>query len=260
MTTTAYDCDCKVVACDSRWSAKVNLIDGDYILLVDDTGFNKIISRKGGILICAGDGLTIEKLKEWWSSEPFDPNAIPDLLQHGEFKVSIMMISLAGERMFDAGHKHVVYNPEEEYMHAIFSGSGGGFAANTFMQCGCAKSSVDIAKLFDPWTGGEVKFIDMVSCENNVDDETMDYNSIMKAMELRGVLMKFKGHYAANSENVTTIPLREHAQANQIINELQSGSIHAYAPMGGSEVKWTSERVEKLKEAARKIAKFEETM
>jgi len=236
------------------------LQDGKYILHVDDTGFNKIAFRKGGVIICAGDGLTIEKLKKWWTSEQFDPDALPDLKEDGKFKVSVMVVSAEGERLFDAGPKQVVYNPEKEHMHAIFSGSGGGMAAGAFMQCGCVKSSVSVAQQVDPKSGGEVKFYVLRTEENNLHDETMDYNSIMESMRNRGMLMKFNGIYAANSEHITTIPLREHHQAEQVIDALKSGAVHAYAPMGGSEVQWSAERINKLKDAARKVAALEKMM
>lgn len=260
MTTTAFDCDKGIVSCDTRWSADVSLLDGNYILLVDDTGFNKITFRKGGGIICAGDGLTIEKLKKWWTSDPFDPDDLPDLKENGKFKVSVMVIAANGERLFDAGPKQVVYNPEKQHMHAIFSGSGGGMAAGVFLQCGCVKSSVSVAKEVDPKSGGEVKYHILSTEENNLQDETMDYNSITDSMRNRGMLMKFKGIYAANSDHITTIPLREHHQAEQVINALQNGSIHAYAPMGGAEVEWSSERINKLKDAARKVAALEKMM
>ncbi|MGM3159961.1 hypothetical protein ACS25C_04140 [Dickeya undicola] len=260
MTTTAFDCDNGIVSCDTRWSADIDLKDGKYILLVDDTGFNKIAYRKGGIIICAGDGPTIESLKKWWVAEPFEPDQLPDLRGDGGFKVSVMVVDATGERIFDAGPKQVVYNPEEKHIHAVFSGSGGGFAANMFMQCGCVKSAVTTAKIFDPKSGGEVKFHELSTGANNLGDENMDYNSIMESMKKRGVLMKFTGEYAANSDNVTTIPLLEHHEASEVIGRLQGGSIRAYAPIGGAEVEWNEDRINKLREAAEKVALLERTI
>ncbi|WP_112197787.1 hypothetical protein [Rahnella sp. NRRL B-41462] len=257
MTTTAYDCLNKIVASDTRWSADVDLIDGMHILYVDDTGFNKICNRRGGALICAGDGLTIQNLKQWWTAEPFDPDAIPELKMQSKYLVSIMMISAEGERLFDAGPKHVVYDTEKDSLISVFSGSGGAYAASAFMKCGCPKSSVEVAKFSDPKSGGEVKFLELDTQNHNLNDENLDYDTIMNAMTERGILMKFKGVYAANSENVTSIPLREHAQADDIIQALKSGSIQAYAPTGGSAIEWTEERTNKLKEAARRVAKYE---
>lgn len=260
MTTTAYDCDLRIISSDTRWSADLDLMDGKHILHVDDTGFNKITYRLGGAIICAGDGLTIEKLKKWWVAEPFEPENLPDLQSNGRFTVSVMVVSAEGERLFDAGPKHVLYNPETEHMHAIFSGSGGSVAGGAFAQCGCVRSSVEFAKTLDAKSGGEVKYYELSTGSNNLDDENMDYNSIMESMKERGMLMKFTGVYAANSENVTTIPLREHPQAEDILSALKSGSIQAYAPMGGAVVEWTDDRVNKLKGAARKIAQLEESM
>jgi hypothetical protein len=260
MTTTAYDVKNNLVACDTRWSADFSLIDGNYILLVDDTGFNKIAYRPGGAIFCAGDGKTIEKLKKWWLAEPFDPEALPDLEHEHEkkFKVSVMVVSSEGEKLFDAGPKQALVDPEKEnFIHAVFSGSGGAFAGHTFMQCGCVKTSVTAAETFDPYSGGQVKFCNITSGDSNLDDETMDYNSIMTAMDERGILMKYTGFYAANAENVQTIPLKEHPQFKDVSAQLQAGSVRAYAPMGGNEVEWNAERINKLKAAARKVADIE---
>lgn len=258
MTTTAYDCDNNIIASDTRWSAKLTLVDGQYILYADDTGFNKIAHRLGGAIFCAGDGPTIEKLKIWWLSEPFDPEALPDLQHENEFKVSVMVVSSEGEKLFDAGPKQALVNPEDNnHIHAVFSGSGGSFAGQSFMQCGCVKTAVTVAKNFDPYSGGEVKFCNVTTGDSNLQDETMDYNSIMNAMEQRGILMKYTGFYAANSESVQTIPLREHPEFKQISGQLQAGTIRAYAPMGGADIDWNHERINKLKAAARKVADIE---
>ncbi|MEH6368697.1 hypothetical protein [Pectobacterium carotovorum] len=261
MTTTAYDCDNNVVASDTRWSADLTLLDGKHILYADDTGFNKIAHRLGGAIFCAGDGLTIEKLKTWWLANPFDPENLPDLKDAGGFKVSVMVVSSQGDKLFDAGPKQALVNPEDgNHVHAVFSGSGGPFAGHSFMQCGCVKTAVTIAKAFDPYSGGEVKFCNVTTGDSNLHDETMDYNSIMNAMRERGILMKYTGFYAANSESVQAIPLKEHPEYTKISGDLMAGTIRAYAPMGGAGIEWNEQRINNLKEAARKIAALEEKM
>lgn len=258
MTTTAYDCDKNIIASDTRWSAKLDLMDGSYILYADDTGFNKIVHRLGGAIFCAGDGPTIEKLKAWWLANPFDPEALPDLQHENEFKVSVMVVSSEGDKLFDAGPKQALVDPENDnHIHAVFSGSGAPFASQTFMQCGCVQTAVTVAKNFDPCSGGEVKYCNVTTGQSNLQDETMDYNSIMNAMEQRGILMKYTGFYAANSESVYTVPLREHPQFKDVSGQLQSGDIRAYAPMGGKDIDWNQERIDKLKAAARKVAEIE---
>lgn len=257
MTTTAYDCDKNVVSSDTRWSADLNLMDGNYILFVDDTGFNKIACRLGGAIFCAGDGLIIEQLKTWWMAEPFDPEALPNLKHNGKYKVSVVVASSDGDIIFDAGHKQFLMDPETKHIHALFTGSGSGFAGNTFQQCGCVKSAVTVAKVFDPYSGGDVKYCNISTGESNLQDETMSYNSIMESMKERGTLMKFTGIYAANSESVQTIALKDHPQHSEIVSKIQSGSVRAYAPMGGSEIDWNDDRIQRLKEAARKVAEIE---
>ncbi|MDE9461949.1 hypothetical protein [Xenorhabdus bovienii] len=260
MTTTAYDCDNMVVACDTRWSIDLSLNGVKHILLVDDTGFNKIVYRKGGVLICAGDGQTIAKMKEWWSAEYLDSEALPNLEHNGKFSVSLLMVSGEGDILFDAGHKLAIFDPEKKHLHAIFSGSGGEHAAKVFWRCSCAKSSIAGAMLFDPKSGGDTKFYELKTDENNLDDENMNYDSIIEAMKLRGVLMKVTDKYVANAGGVETISWKDHPQANDIAYRLTSGSVKAYAPIGGKEIEWSEERNDKIKQAAMKIAELEKTM
>ncbi|PHM22029.1 hypothetical protein BDE27_2482 [Xenorhabdus ehlersii] len=249
-----------VVACDTRWSVDLPLNDGKHILLVDNTGFNKITYRKGGVLVCAGDGPTIAKMKEWWFAEHLDAEALPDLEHNGYFKVSILMISSNGDRLFDAGPKKAIRNEENQLLHAIFSGSGTDHAVKFFTHCGCAKSSVEGAILLDPRTGGEVKFYELKTGKNNLDDETMNYNSIIESMISKGVLMKATDMYIANSGDAEAVDWKNHPQANDIANWLANGSVKAYAPTGGKDIEWSEEKNNKIKQAARKIAELEKTM
>ncbi|GKX63843.1 hypothetical protein SOASR032_24120 [Pragia fontium] len=262
MTTTAYDCEKKLVACDTRWSMEINLIDGRHILFVDDTGFNKICTRKGGALICAGDGLTIAEIKDWWRAQPFDPEALPKLRsEEGQDLVSIMIIDANGKREFDVGHKVALLDTELDVYVSIFSGSGSTYAARTFSQCGCVKSAVELSKYMDPCTGGEVKYLELQSGNHNLSDENFDYDSITEAMSERGGLMKKSELFAANSRmDAKVISIKDHAQYSDIANALKSGALKAHAPTGGQHIEWDEGRIERLKQAARRIAELEASM
>ncbi|EPM5567322.1 hypothetical protein PZS07_22220 [Providencia thailandensis] len=260
MTTTVYDCDNKLAACDTRWSANLNIGGDDYIIHVDDTGFNKIVSRKGGIIICAGDGKTIEKIKKWWSEDILVADDMPDLEEAGKFSVGLLMIASNGVIVHDSGLKQVLYDYEKDHKHAIFLGSGAKSAANFFIKCGCAKSSVKGAESLDPWSGGEVKFIDLNTLENNLDDENLNYNSILTSMADRGEIMKANDIYIANSSSVETMKLSDHPQADEIKSILANGSVKAYSPVGGDRAEWTKEENEQIKIAAAKIASMEMLM
>lgn len=257
MTTTVYDCDNKLAACDTRWSANVNIDGIDHIIHVDDTGFNKIVSRKGGIIICAGDGKTIEKIKKWWSEKVLIAEDMPDLEEAGRFSVSLLMVASNGDIVHDSGLKQVLYDYEKDHKHAIFLGSGAKSAANFFINCGCAISAVEGAKSLDPWSGGEVKYINLNTLEHNIDDENLNYNSLLESMGERGVIMKVNDMYVANSSGAESMKLSDHPQADKIKSFLANGSVKAYTPVGGDKVEWTKEENDQIKSAAAKIARME---
>nr|WP_306803458.1 hypothetical protein [Providencia sp. PROV266] len=257
MTTSVYDCDNAIAASDTRWSATIKLPDGEYIIHVDDTGFNKIVARKGGIIVCAGDGKTIEKLKKWWSSDVLIPDNMPNLEESGKFSVGMLMISSNGEIVHDSGMKRIILNPQTRHIHAIFLGSGGKAASDVFFGCGCAKSSVEWAKNVDPWSGGEVKYIELNSWDNNLQDENLDYYSIIESMKKRGVMMKVDNYYFAGSPEINAIDLSDHPQADEIKSWLANGSVKAYSPMGAEKQDWSEEQNAKIIKAAKKIAELE---
>src|SRR5690348_789485 len=73
MTTNTIDKRNRVLASDSRWS----VADGEHLLFVDDTGFDKIMDRTFGSIICAGHSLLIDEWRNWWSATRPDFAAFP---------------------------------------------------------------------------------------------------------------------------------------------------------------------------------------
>lgn len=62
MTTNAIDKINSIVACDSRWSG--DLIDGEHVLTIDDSGFQKLGIKQAGCMVVAGDLLLIGRMDE----------------------------------------------------------------------------------------------------------------------------------------------------------------------------------------------------
>lgn len=258
MTTTVYDASQLLLTSDSRWSAEVSLQDGTYLLFVDNTGFNKLANRLGGVLVLAGDGELISQWKSWWTAEGnIDVQTMPAVALNNMRMVSVMIVSKeSGEILFDAGPKLAYADESAEegrtYL-AVFSGSGQQFAANCWWTNRCSHTAVSSAAANDPCTGGDVKFINCTNDENNLEDENFDYTSIKKSLTERGMLMKIA------DKNV--IPLDQHAQGADIKDQIANGAIRASAPTGmESTFKWDEARLAKLNHAVNKVAEIEARM
>ncbi|HDY8038883.1 TPA: hypothetical protein ACGUOS_003762 [Vibrio vulnificus] len=258
MTTTVYDVSKLHLTSDSRWSAEVYLEDGTYLLYVDNTGFNKLANRLGGVLVLAGDGELISEWKAWWTAEgDLDVKNMPSVALDKIRMVSVMIVSKeSGDILFDAGPKLAYADESAEkgrtYL-AVFSGSGQQYAANCWWMNRCSRTAVSSAAANDPCTGGDVKYINCTNNENNLQDENFDYTSIKKSLTERGMLMKLA------DKNV--IPLDQHAQGAEIKDKVANGSIRASAPTGmESTFKWDDARLEKLNQAVNKVAEIESRM
>ncbi|MCQ9053043.1 hypothetical protein [Vibrio diabolicus] len=258
MTTTVYDVGASLVASDSRWSAYVNLLDGQYLFFVDNTGFNKLVDRLGAVLVLAGDGELIAEWKKWWACDELNIHAMPEVALSEIRKISVMIVSKEDrEILFDAGPKLAIADEFEDnnarrYL-AVFSGSGQQFASQCWFDNRCYNQSIVTASANDPCTGGDVKYINFATSAHNTSDENFDYTSIEKSLMERGMLMKLA------DKNV--IPLDQHHQSEEIKNKIASGAIRASAPSGKeSTFVWDEARLEKLNQAINKVSEIEHRM
>lgn len=258
MTTTVYDVDASLVASDSRWSAYVNLYDGQYLFFVDNTGFNKLVDRLGAVLVLAGDGELIAEWKKWWACDELNIDNMPSVALNEIRKISVMIVSKEDrEILFDAGPKLAIADEFEDdnarrYL-AVFSGSGQQFASQCWFNNRCYNQSILTASANDPCTGGDVKYINFATNAHNTNDENFDYTSIQKSLMERGMLMKLA------DKNV--IPLDQHLQSEEIKDKIANGAIRASAPSGKeSTFVWNEARLAKLSKAINKVTEIEHRM
>ncbi|VVT48018.1 hypothetical protein UYSO10_1950 [Kosakonia radicincitans] len=259
MTTTVFDAKLKIVASDSRWSAQVDLPDGIYLVYADDTNFHKIVVRTGAALVLAGDGQLIAEWKNWWVRDDIDSSNMPDVALSEIRLVSVMLIARDGTILFDAGPKKALLDVNTKGYVGIFSGTGSDYAAECFDQNRNAVVAVNSAKEKDLCSGGTVMFTELATMRHNLHSENYDYNSVVSALQNRGMIMKIASKN--NSANdASSIDISAHAHADYIRDGLSSGSIRACAPSGESEFRWTEARIEKLKLAIDKVVAMEKEL
>lgn len=255
MTTTVFDRHSLLVTSDTRWSAEVELSDGKNLLFVDDTGFNKIVSRPGAAMVLAGNGRMIAALKSWWGSiEPPSIATITPLIQNGP-PVTFMIVSIEGDILFDVGHKlaYTEVTNNATYVWAVFFGSGGEHAANCWHVNRCASTAVVSASQKDPCTSADVKHLNFKNSNNNLNDETNNYQTVETALSERGLLMRL-------NDRVIT-PLQNHPDCDLIKVQLAQGNIVASAPMGkASPIQWDGRTLDKLSAALDRVAEIEKSL
>jgi hypothetical protein len=242
MTTTVYDVDGKMVASDSRWSMP---LDGlgfvNHVLYVDDTEFEKLANRAAFCVTFAGDLELISEWKEWLSADQIGID-MPRTEIGPCRSVSLVILHKGkNEILFDCGHKYPLLDTENGRMLAVFTGSGGVFASDCWVENGCAKTSVESASLKDPYTGGEVKYLAFSTEDHNLGQYCFDQKIVTDAILNRGKVMNTVGYGQI-------VDIKAFDKDGIISTAISSGALHATAPTGGdSTFKWTPERKDKLR-------------
>jgi hypothetical protein len=231
MTTNVFDMGQRRLASDSRWSVVRNFA----ILYVDDTGFDKIEIAHGHAFIFAGNGRSIQRWKEWIRTAPIDESGEPAV-----DGMALCIVSLAaGSILFEWGQ-------DIRLDDARFAGSGAFFAHGCWTVNGCARRAVESAKVVDPLSGGEVKFFELNSGENNLRN-TASILDVEQAIVTRGYIMY------TNSPAPKEIPVLEAAANDARVEELckgiANGDIHASAPCDSMYNDWTAEDKTRLRAA-----------
>ncbi|HEJ7134758.1 MULTISPECIES: hypothetical protein [Serratia] len=250
MTTTVYDRVNRLVASDSRWSVDLtpNGYDG-HVLYIDDTGFGKIADRNDFVMTLAGNGHLIELWKKWWSGNLSDQEP-PVVLPTGQ-SVSLHIVKKStNEVMFDKGNMLAATCTQTNTLQAVFSGSGGGVAAQTWMASHCARTAIEAAKGHDPFTGGSVRYIDFTSSKSDLETNIHTIAEVNEALLMRGLIMDTKNPQIPH----VSISAQEVADVRQM---LVTGSITPCAPVGRPTQDWDEPSKQRLTAAINRIREEE---
>lgn len=152
MTTNAACLD-DCAATDSRWTIKVKGNDDNElgIIMLDDTGFNKIELCNKTALLFAGSADLINEWKKYFFRE-IDER--PPMFLDKDKSVAWVVIDFRGQ-IISSRHEMAITDYESYY----FMGTGSGFAYECWRNNKCIVKSVDSAKSNDKFSGGETKFI-----------------------------------------------------------------------------------------------------
>ncbi len=246
MTTNVICRMQKMLASDSRWSFA---LPGSPNLLayVDDTGFDKLAIRGDHAMVFAGDGLLVEKWKQWFTQLELDFEHLPPVEREieGLLEPEPVLISLIRTSSCE-----ILYETEDFLAHgesATFAGSGASFAMNCYAENGCCKTAVATAGKHDPATGGETKFIDLSTRQHNLSRISASLREATQAFMERGIVM-----------DITT---KEKTAFRDLIgtsSAIDVGDAGLSAPIGKSGHRWTEHEKGKLFAALQDMKRYEE--
>lgn len=245
MTTNAIDRMNKIVASDSRWSV---VIDANRLAYVDDTGFDKLSNRQFHAMVFAGDGVLIERWKNWFAQPELDIDNMPPVQRLENNVLLTLCASLVAKPdcavMFHSGWW--LHHRE----HASFSGSGATFACDCYMVNGCGRTAISSAAARDPATGGALKFIELASETNNLSDSGATLQDAINQLQQRGFVMD------TNNGSVTSIRDIQ-ASTTEVLRALASGERSVTAPTGLPTRVWTEHQKDAFKSALKEVARQE---
>jgi len=243
MTTNVLDRRNARIASDSRWSVdSVN-----FVYFVDDTGFDKIAERSSAVMICAGNSGLIDQWKTWFCSPNpsyvAPPSQLIDLMGTVVAEIAVTILTKPG---FQVEFSRGSYEHFED--HAYFCGTGGVPARDCYSVNGCSFKCVETAKNHDPCTGGEVKYYELHSFNNNLSSPKATLDQMLHQLVDRG--------FAMNKSTREITPMDPLTQ-EEFRKQLANGTLSVSAPTGSPLRAWTERERHDVQEAMRRIVERE---
>ncbi|MEM5276693.1 hypothetical protein VSR17_16835 [Cupriavidus taiwanensis] len=241
MTTNVFDGAAGVIATDSRWSWKF----GNYVVYLDDTGFDKIQVLEDLVIMYAGDGRMVEAWRNYLGASPRELAKQPAETK----EVSVCMIDAkTGHFVKSAGGVYRLFETSR------FGGSGGSYACSCWMQNRDAMRAVDTAKRVDPFSGGDVKFVDVRGKKSNLSvvhpTKPVTIAMVNEAVHKRGLVMSINNNSTILG---TPVPFQVAAANDRGLEEfgeqIATGGLAPSAPFDGMEREWTAIEKQELNEA-----------
>ncbi|WP_457443808.1 hypothetical protein [Roseateles sp. P5_E4] len=229
MTTNVFCEHGRMLASDSRWSV---LSANNLLFFVDDTGFDKIEVLTQWAFVFAGEGMGIQRWKDWIRSAPTSAAAMPAV-----DGVAVCIVDTATNTVRFALKQEIVRDG------GYFAGSGALPAYLCWSTNKDARRAVDSAKGADRCTGGEVKYFDCVLKNHNLS------NAVVTIAEVNEVLLT-RGYVMDLNKGTPPVKLAEFAANESHVNDIKakiaSGEVSVQAPCDQMYNRWTEEETAEL--------------
>jgi len=242
LTTNIFDRVIPKLASDSRWSISINDSAGmqKFICYIDDSGCDKIISVNGISYMFAGNAALIQKWKDWLLSNPNSSKDMPDM----EDSNNPTQINIAICAVNEITHKiEIECRQVNKLPDVISTGTGGEFALECWKINKDPCKAVNSAIQKDPYSGGAVKFINLLDNSHNLQNNASFIDIIN--------LMREEGFIMYSSKQSSPIRVAEAAKNDSdvldLVNNLASGNANICAPYPGMDTPWSDEEKVELK-------------
>lgn len=223
----------KMLACDSRWSYETER----FFYYIDHSGYDKIAYTDKMVAIFAGNASVIEQLKKWIKSNLIGKMPDPN-------DTSIIAYNLVNQTYFARNHSFSY--PSSEEPEALFSGSGSFDAIRSWKIHRSPIRSVQDACLTDLYTGGEVKFFDLISRQNNLQKEQLPISALFTLLSEEGFVIRKQTQSLIGE---VAISMKEAVNDPEIVHDLhalKSGQASFNAPAPEAMIKWHEEEINNL--------------
>lgn len=195
MTTNVYDRVASKITSDTRWSADFIHEDGEhYLVYIDDVDFDKIAQNQHLAILMAGDSYLIDCWKKWLSDPAFDGTNRPYVkrnLKSGEQTAVHLCVICKDTKviLFACGTIYSLPQGSISDFDAIFLGSGGNYALSCWANNRCSITATESAKKDDIYSGGQVKFIDLLSGISNLAHNQRTCEQMTEQLKEKGMIM-----------------------------------------------------------------------
>jgi len=231
VTTNVIDLLTGASATDSRWSFEKD----NFVIFIDDVGFEKIVSANGHAFTFAGNGVLIQGWKDWIEQRIGAKYPPVDPCVQGQPTVAVCIVEMQTRDVKESWGAAIT-SPE-----AIFAGSGAKRAKACWDVNKDSQRAVESAKSGDVFSGGSTKHLAFACGTNNV-KEVARIEDVCSAMVTRGMVM-YK-----NDGNV--IPVQKAAandpQVAEAVGMLRAGVAAPTAPCDSMLGSWTTEEKRQL--------------
>lgn len=247
MTTNVFDINSGLMTSDSRWS--IRSPDQSFIIVLDNSGFDKLqyfdANNVGYSVMFAGNAQLICQWKQWLKNGALDPQ--PPFVINGQ----TFTICIAENK---SKNIDFVRGIDIQTDSAVFAGSGALSAYGCWAINSCAVKAVETAKTHDRCSGGDVRYINMSSLDNNI-NLALGSEILMDSFLEKGMVMYTNP--LSTPQQTNGVPLKEAAandgEVKKIMDDIANGSAIANAPCDAMYTPWSEEEKSKLNSAIAKI-------
>lgn len=236
MTTNVFSLiqSYKIMACDSRWSYETER----FLYYVDDSGYEKIVFTERMVAIFAGKANIIELFKRWINNGFVDSMPNPN-------GISIIAYDILRDEFFTRNHRFAY--PSDNNPQVLFSGSGAFDAMRSWEKHNNCIQAVQDACLTDIYTGGMVKFFNVLSQEHNIPFVQTPLSDLFNLLKERGFVMRKH----AKQLNAIAEPIKTAMNDPEILQDLSglsSSEASFDAPAPEAMIEWQEDEIQKLSE------------